>query len=177
MPAKDLSDGRIMQTAFVTDDIEKSVRDFGKQYDIGGWAIIRNLSVDSVLLRGKPCTAKISAAVAFQGDMMYEFIQPLDDLPSVYRDKDSNALLSGFHHLARIVPDLSEAVARYEAAGMTVAMDVKVSGGGRAIYMEGDPQTGMIELLEGTPSVDAFVEGCASLEAPLKGGEVSITYW
>lgn len=172
-----VADGRIMQTAFVTDDIERSVREFGKAYGIGGWVIIRQVAFDSMVLRGAPCDAAVRAAVAFQGDMMYELIEPLDDKPSVYRDKGSNALLIGFHHLARVVKDISVATAEYEAAGYTLAMSCSV-GGGLGAYMERPGSSlGMIELLESSPVVDAFVDGVAALEAPLVGGDVSITYW
>lgn len=178
MQIKNLSDGRIMQTAFVTDDIEKAVRAFGREYDIGGWAIIRKVGFESLTLRGKQCDAEIRAAVAFQGDMMYEFIQPMDEKPSVYRDPATNELMLGFHHFARLVTDLPAAVDHYSAMGMSVAMDGTIASGGRAIYMEGgDPKTGMIELFESNPAVDAFINGTAALEAPLTNGDVSITYW
>jgi catechol 2,3-dioxygenase-like lactoylglutathione lyase family enzyme len=177
LSGKNLADGRIMQTAFVTDDIERSVREFGKTYNIGGWAIIRSVGFDAVTLRGKPCDAAVRAAVAFQGDMMYEFIQPLDDRPSVYRDKTSNAASLGFHHLAYLVPDLAAAIAGYEAKGYTLAMRCTV-GGGEGAYMEGgDPGTGMIELLEAGPAVDAFIAGASALESTLVDGDVQITYW
>jgi len=178
MQIETLLDGRIMQTAFVTDDIERAVREFGRDMDIGGWAIINNVAFDSMTFRGAPCEARIRAAVAFQGDMMYEFIEPLDALPSVYRDPRSGAPSLGFHHFARLVDDAEAAIARYVAGGYSVAMDARVAGGGRAVYMEGgDARTGMIELFVKSPAVDAFIEGVAALEAPLAGGEVSITYW
>lgn len=178
MQINDLSGSRIMQTAFVTTDIERCVREFGRDFGVGGWAIISSVAFTSMLLRGKPCEAQIRAAVAFQGNMMYEFIQPLDLLPSVYRNKSSNELLLGFHHFARVVSDLPAAIACYGARGYSVAMDARVAGGGRAVYMEArDPLTGMVELFEGGPAVDAFLDATAQLEAPLSDGEVTITYW
>jgi hypothetical protein len=174
---KNVANGRIMQTAFVTDDIERSVREFGKRYNIGGWAIIRTVAFEAMTLRGKPCNAAVRAAVAFQGDMMYEFIQPLDDLPSVYRDRDSNALSIGFHHLAYVVPDLAAAIAAYEVAGYTLAMRCTVAGGEGAYLEGGDAGTGMIELLEMGPAVEAFVDSAAALESLLVDGEVQIAYW
>lgn len=178
MPIKSLVDGHIMQTAFVTTDIERSVRTFGREFGIGGWAIIQSVAFEVTLLRGEPSEARIRAAVGFQGNMMYEFIEPLDQLPSVYRDRASNALLPGFHHLARIVSDLPGEIARYKGVGHSVAMDARTVGGGRAVYMEGgDSHGGMVELLEASRAVDAFVNGVAQLEARPSDGEVTITYW
>jgi Glyoxalase/Bleomycin resistance protein/Dioxygenase superfamily len=172
-----LIDGRIMQTAYVTDDIERSVRTFGEKFGIGGWAIVKLVAFESMLLRGERCEARISAAIGFQGDMMYEFIQPLDDLPSVYRDPRSNRLSLGFHHLARVVCDWDATMARCGALGMTLAMDARAVGGGHTVYMEDQSGTGMVELLEWSPAVEAFVRGAAALEAPVDNGGVRITYW
>jgi methylmalonyl-CoA/ethylmalonyl-CoA epimerase len=177
MRYRNLTDGRIMQTAYVTGDIDRSVRNFGEKFGIGGWAVVRSVAFESLLVRGKRCEARISAAIGFQGDMMYELIQPLDDLPSPYRDPGSNRLSLGFHHLARIVCDWDATMAHCSALGMTMAMDARVVGGGHAVYMEDQSGTGMVELLEASPAVEAFVQGAAALEAPLVNGGVEITYW
>lgn len=177
MDCRTFADGRIMQIAYVTDDIERSVRDFGREFGIGGWAIVRNVAFSSMELRGEPCDAQIAGAVAFQGTMMFEFIQPLDERPSVYRDRESNALLLGFHHVARVVPDLASEIAYYRTLGYETAMKVTTNTGTLAAYVErAGAKTGMIEMLEMSASVDALIGGVAALEMPLKNGEVTITY-
>ncbi|SCW66511.1 Glyoxalase/Bleomycin resistance protein/Dioxygenase superfamily protein [Sphingobium faniae] len=175
MPVKTIAAGRIMQTAFVTSDIERSIADFARDYGVAGWGVIDKLDAVSVFYRGKPATVNVRAAVAFQGDMMWEFIQPLDDVPSVYRAGDGR-LREGFHHIGIIVDDMDAQVERYRADGCEVMMEITIASGGRGAYLQRpDGQTGMIELLEASPAIDGFLDIVASVEKA--GSRAIITHW
>lgn len=167
---------RIMQIAYVTDDLERSVVAFSRTFGVLTWAAVRPVPIEEASLRGEPCDAAVMAAFAFQNDMMYEFIQPLDERPSIYRHRESNMLLTGQHHVALLVPDLAVAIARQQAEGYHPAMECTMTGGIKAAYVEHPNEpVGMIELIEDGPSMDAFLSAVRGLEP--QGENVSMTIW
>lgn len=107
---------------------------------------------------------------------MYEFIQPLDKRPSIYRHRESNRVLTGYHHVALLVPDLATAIPRHQADGYHPAMECTMTGGIKAAYVEHQSEpVGMIELIEDGPSMDAFLAAVRGLEP--QGEKLSITTW
>ena len=54
--------------------------------DVGPFFLIDVAPVLDFTYRGQPSDARISIALAQDGPMQIELIQPLDDAPSMYRD-------------------------------------------------------------------------------------------
>jgi hypothetical protein len=176
MASKEVHPGRIMQTAFVVADLEAGIQTFSRQLNIGGWALKENVSFSDILYRGAPSDLKLRSATAYQGEMMYELIQQINDVPSVYRELTDRTGY-GFHHFAIIVADVADEIAHYNARGFSIAMDVRVAKSGvRAVYIDCTEQThGMVELLQDTPITRAWMEATAVLESELEAGGPRIT--
>ena len=61
----------------------------------------------------------------FAGHMLYELIQPADDLPSVFREVVEQRGY-GFHHFGYATPAYDEAVANMHAHGYETVASLKV---------------------------------------------------
>ena len=88
--------------------------------------------------------------------MQIELIQPLNEVPSCYRDLYPVGT-EGPHHIAIFAADFAAEVARYEAEGFAIAF----SGANRDMrfaYLDTSAVLGvMVEILEDVPSVrEAF---------------------
>ena len=176
MASKEVHPGRIMQTAFVVAELEAGIETFSRQLNIGGWALKDNVLFSELVYRGAPSELKLRSATAYQGEMMYELIQQINDVPSVYRELIDRTGY-GFHHFGIIVSDLSAEIARYNAWGFSSAMDVRVAKSGvRAVYIDCTKQGhGMVELLQDSPITRAWMEATAALESALEAGGPRIT--
>jgi len=86
--------------------------------------------------------------------MLYELIQPADDLPSVYREViDERGY--GFHHFGYATPVFDEAVATMRAQGDEANGSIEVPGVRLAYFDTRDALPGMIELIEASEEVNA----------------------
>jgi len=161
--------GNIMQIAYTVEDVEASVHQFATQLGIGGWVILKNLEFAKHRHRGKPSFVRLAVGLAYQGNMMYELLQPLNDAPSVYKDSiDSNGF--GFHHVATVVRDLDAEVAKYRTRGFELALEVETDNGGRGAYMDTrSVLPGMLEFLEDGPAVRQFLQLAWSQRCELDG--------
>jgi hypothetical protein len=165
-----------MQTAFVVPDLESGIEDFSRQLNIGGWALKDNVVFSEIFYRGEPSELKLRSATAYQGQMMYELIQQINDVPSVYKELTDRSGY-GFHHFAVIVPNLADEIARYHAQGFSTAMDVRVAKSGiRAVYIDCKERThGMVELLQDGAVTRAWMEATAAFECELEAAGPRIT--
>lgn len=78
--------GAVRQIAFVTPDIEASMRFFAQTAGIGPWFVAERLKIDGYRYRGQPGELEMSAALANSGSLQVELIQQHNDAPSIYRD-------------------------------------------------------------------------------------------
>ena len=147
MTTLDLRPRKLMQVAYVVQDIEKSVQGFARDFNIGGWVLSEHLEFKQLIYRGEPSSPDLSVAFAYSGEMMFELIQQHDKVPSVFTEViDTRGY--GFHHLAMAVDSLDEAICDENTKGYQVAMDVTVAAG-RAAYIDaGASQPGFLELME-----------------------------
>ena len=85
--------------------------------------------------------------------MLYELIQPADDLPSVYREViDERGY--GFHHFGYATPAFDEAVATMRAQGYEPIGSVELPGVRLTYFDTRDTLPGMIELIEASEEVN-----------------------
>jgi catechol 2,3-dioxygenase-like lactoylglutathione lyase family enzyme len=88
-------------------------------------------------LRGQPCDGLLLGASVKFGNIEVEFLQPVDDTPSIWReclDRDGE----GLHHIAFKVHNMDESVKEAEKAGFPCWQRGEFSGGdkGRYAYMD-----------------------------------------
>jgi hypothetical protein len=158
MPVFDFGqpEGGVIQTAFITADIHRSMREMSAALGIGPWFLFEDFELQELRYRGAPADFRVTLALGNSGHMQFELIQPLDDKPSVYTEVQ-RARGWGFHHYGIGVSDYDAACRRFEAAGHAQALSARVGIGARAAYYDTrEALSGMVELIEMTPAVEAL---------------------
>ncbi len=149
-------DGGVIQTAFITDDIERDMLRMTEQLGIGPWFLFENFKIDNLHYRGKPADFGITLALGNSGHMQFELVQQLDDKPSVYRDVRL-ARGYGLHHFAVGVKDFDAACRRTAAQGFEMALSGVAGVGARLAYFDTLAVTyAMVEFIEVTEPVEAL---------------------
>lgn len=114
--------------------------------------------------RGRPATDSFSAALGFCGTTLLEFIQPLDDEPSVFREVLDRRGDMAVHHIFPNIQQMDAAQfdledARYRRAGYVPALVADIPGLGRNVLYDASGQLGVfVELLEVSPAMYAGLE-------------------
>ncbi len=75
--------GRLIQTAFITDDIHASMRELTRTLGAGPWFLRERGVFPKQVYRGQASTTALAIALGYAGDMQFEIIKQLDDSPSV----------------------------------------------------------------------------------------------
>lgn len=142
--------GPITQLGFLTDDLNAAAEAWTK-LGVGPFTKMAGVKMPATMY-GETVEIKIDLALAYQGDVQIELIQPLCHSPSPYLENKKLGIW-GAHHTQFTVEDLDVAVAACEAAGMELACEI-TSAGARYIYMKG--AAGWIELASPNPGLDLF---------------------
>jgi len=145
--------GPITQLGYLTDDLDKTATLWAEVMGVGPFTKMSGVTMPATM-DGETVEIKIDLALAYQGDVQIELIQPLCDSPSPYQ-ANKRAGLWGAHHTQFTVEDLDAAITKCEAAVMEMACEI-TSGGGRYIYMRGD--AGWIELTTPNPGLAMFFD-------------------
>ena len=125
-----LETSRVMQIGILTHNIQDTVEK---------WAGFLNIPVPAVSLSdgydktsaeyyGAPCNGRCYLAFINFENIQIEFIQPMDDTPSIWReclDRDGE----GLHHLAFGVKNMAENVRQCEARGWGLQQKGEYTGG------------------------------------------------
>ena len=147
-------DNGIIQTAYVVEDIQKTIREWASKLRVGPWFLLEHFRGEDAQYRGKPSGVDVNIAMSSAGHMMIELIQQLNDAPSVYRDIVEKRGY-GFHHWGVATTNFDRDVERYRAWGCELAFYTRVPSGGRVAYMDTTAQLpGMTELIELGASFD-----------------------
>ena len=141
-------DDGVIQMAYVTNDIRRSMDMWVKKLNVGPWFLLPDFTGLDPQYRGAPSRAGVSLAMSFAGHMNVELIQPNDDAPSVYREVLERRG-PGFHHWGVASADFDRDLERYESAGHELAFFLRVPSGGRVAYMDTTAALdGFVELIE-----------------------------
>lgn len=127
--------GTVIQTAFIVEDIHSAMRQFTQIYGAGPWFLRERGRFPVQTYRGDPTNIELAIAMGYCGDMQYELIQQLDDLPSVYRDVVAQRGY-GLHHFGIVFEDFDTGCACYRQQGFDLAYEAQVSGGARVAYFD-----------------------------------------
>lgn len=143
----------IIQTAFVVEDLDVAVEQFSTRLRVRPWTTLRAVGPQGSVYRGQPAQATFHVGFGCSGHMLYELIQPADDLPSVYREViDERGY--GFHHFGYATPAFDEAVATMRAQGYEPIGSVELPGVRLTYFDTRDTLPGMIELIEASEEVN-----------------------
>jgi methylmalonyl-CoA/ethylmalonyl-CoA epimerase len=108
----------VFQVGLVVKDCMGTLKKYNDDYGIGPWNIYEMGpdSVTDMIIRDKPETYAMRAAVAMVGDVMIELIEPLDD-KSIYAEwlKEHG---DGIHHILFDVDDPDKTVDFFKGKGI-----------------------------------------------------------
>jgi hypothetical protein len=139
------------QCALVVRDLDAAVRSWWEELGIGPWTAYR---LEPPLLketryRGQEVAFSLRHALAWQGDVQFELVQPLSG-PNIFADH-LDAHGEGLHHIGKYVADHAEAVAQAVAAGYTPLQSARgfgAEGDGAFAYFQPPGVPTVIELIE-----------------------------
>ena len=142
----------VAQVALIVEDLDKAVETYWKLFGIGPWHIYTygKPLVKRMTYHGKPSEYEMRIALAYIGPLRIELIEMLEG-DTVYTDfvKEHGY---GVHHFGVLVDDMEEAIARAEAAGLTMTQDgagFGLDGDGHYAYLDTEGQIGItIELIQ-----------------------------
>ncbi len=154
LPAAIAGMGQIMQLAFVPADIEAATGFWTGTMGVGPFFVLQHVRLEELRYRGAPADIDFSIRIAYWGDMQIELVQQHNDAASIFREPGAQ---HGLHHVCVVVDDVAKVRAGCAAAGLAVAQEGQVAGGGEAIYVDtgGGPGT-MVEFLKATPGGSEF---------------------
>lgn len=163
---------RIMQNAYVVNDIEAAAHRWSKTFGIGPFVHFERIDLD-VTHRGIERQVSVSAALAWAGETQVELLQQLNDSPSAYRDVYA-AGEEGFHHVGVLCRDFDATVAHHAALGHEISM-IFGRPHGTTAYVDARPSIGcMIELYSDYDGIKDLYALVAQRAAEWDGKEVIV---
>jgi len=149
-------DNGVIQSAFITDNIEQSMADMTRLLNIGPWFLFENFELGDLHFRDQPADFQVTLALANSGHTQFELIMPLDDKPSPYREARQQSGW-GFHHYGLSTPDFDASCEMLAGRGYQQILSATVAIGARAAYFDTrESLFGMIEVIEMLPEVEAL---------------------
>ncbi len=145
------------QNAWVVDDLESAIDHWANALGVGPFFVTEYRNVfEDVLYRGEPGELDMKVALAQNGPIQIELIEPLNT-PSAYRDSVQSG--TGFHHMCAWSNDVSADVTNlaelgYPAANTARVRDIEIA------YVDTRPLLGcMLEFVTLNPSTrERFAE-------------------
>jgi hypothetical protein len=146
---------RIMQNAYVVNDVEEAAWRWVKATGVGPFLVNKHLKLSSINYRGQPAQLDFSIAIAQAGEVQIELIEQHCANPSCYRDLFP-AGREGFHHVCVIAGDYDAEVQSYIDKGFDMRAHGTL-GDLRFCYLDTSAVMGhMLEIVEDKPSIHAF---------------------
>jgi catechol 2,3-dioxygenase-like lactoylglutathione lyase family enzyme len=153
--------GAIDQIGHVTGDLDAAVAMWTSHLGVGPWTVYRNVRLTGDY-RGSPAEVTIDVALAYQGGIQIELIEPTSSAPSPYRDS-AGALREGVHHIAWVVDNLAAAMDDFARRGLSPVFRAG-NPASEVAYFE--PAPGVVwELIEGKGMRAMIAAGLAAAEA------------
>lgn len=138
------------QVALVVEDLDEAVRRWVALLGIGPWTAYRlePPRLKEMLYHGKEVEFSIRHALAWQGEMQFELVQPLAG-PSIFADHLAEHG-EGLHHIGKYVADHPGAVAEATRAGFVPLQSARgfgAEGDGAFAYFQARGVGTIIELI------------------------------
>ena len=140
--------GEIIQIGIIVRDLQKAVNNYWTVFGIGPWQTVRMEPpiLTDVTLRGKPVGASMLAAIAQNGNIQFELIQPLEG-PSIWKEFLEERG-EGLHHVQPLVQDTKALQTAFKEMGIEVLMSGKIANN-IFYYMDTQSLLGIIlELID-----------------------------
>ena len=137
------------QQAYLVNDLETSCIRWSELFGAGPFVVAPHHRTDRFTYRGTDQEADVSYAFGYLGDMMIQFIQQHDDVPSIYRDMYRSGE-EGFHHVGVLVSDFQAELDRFVGLGFEVACQLHADDVDAA-YIDTRSVTGGFTEIHGDP--------------------------
>ena len=149
--------GPAVQLAYVVDDPESAARRWAEDFGAGPFFINRNIPVTDVMHRGKPSVFDHTSAYGWWGSIMIELFCQHNDDPTAVTERFSRGE-GGLHHVACIVPSLSDALELASSMGLEVAQTAR-AGATTFVFVDDVARHGHYwELYESNPGLVGFYD-------------------
>ena len=130
-----------------------TIEKWSKTLNVGPFFVIEHAEQDC-LYRGQPSKLEMAVGMVQSGPINIEFVQQLNDTPSVYRDIYQPGE-EGFHHVSMFTDNYDEEIERYQSLGYEVGLEGDM-GVYRYCYVDTFSVLGfMVELVEDKPAIQA----------------------
>ena len=145
---------RFTEICHVARDYEKAIGHWKKVVGAGPFYLFRSDALRDPVYRGGPAEDRFIAALGFSGDTLIEFVQPLNDAPSIYQEVLRNRGDLAVHHIDPCIRPLDAEefdaqCAAYAAAAYEPALNFRIKGIGRNTFFDATRDFGLFfEVLE-----------------------------
>lgn len=157
--------GRVVQVAYLVEDMDVAMRHWLAQAGLGPWTCFRNIELDAGF-DGRDLTLRIHEGLAYMGDLQIQLVQSLNDPGDVtpYQPYVAERRF-GVHHLAFVSDDIDADVERAREQGFARSCSMRDKAGHRYYYCQSAAMPDVwIEFLESYPELTRiFEEGIAAV--------------
>ncbi len=145
--------GPIMQYAFVVPDCEQAALQWSQHMGVGPFFLMQNIGFNTLYYRGRPSRMQMSVAMAYSNGVQIEFVQVLDDRPSMYREFLATSPAGGQQHVGVLSTDLEADIGRLGGESQRIQWG-ETAAGMRFAYMHTGAGPGsVVELIEANETV------------------------
>lgn len=139
--------GSIMELCHVTADMDRAIAHWTGVLGAGPFFVFDVPAMPGQTHRGAPSSIDLRIAFGFSGGLLIELVQPLNDVPSVFREILETKGESYHHVMLRT--DFAEGRKRLEAHGYQAAFEGSMPGGERfALFDTQGGNGGFVELMD-----------------------------
>lgn len=159
--------GPVRQVAYIVPDIDAAMDSWHRQMGVGPFVVARNAKpLANAYYRGKPAEdVVLHIAFAYLGEIQLELIEPVNDVPSMYREAMERGN-HGLHHYAVCVEDFPQAYNYALDNGFNAVVDAGFDGLARMSYVESAEIPGLIlEVIQWNDLTRPYFEGIEKLVA------------
>lgn len=166
---------RIVQNAYVVDDIERACHRFHQLYRTGPFLVMGIHPMQDVVYRGAPTEVITEAAFGWAGDIMIELISQHSDSPSAYREAFPKGT-EGLHHVAAFAVDYAAELRAFAEQGYEVVMEMGV-GDARISYIDTRSTAGhMVELYPDSDALRGIYDRVRNASGEWDGKDLMIPF-
>lgn len=145
---------RPVQIAYAVDpsrDLEHVAAEFRVSTGAGPFVVVRNISLTSCSIGGRPGEFDHSSAYGWWGEVMVELVQ--EHTPSLI------GRTAGLHHVAFMVPDLEESIAWCARQHWPTLLDAHTGTGQRFVFADARGSLGhLVEMYEPSERLLGFYD-------------------
>ncbi len=156
--------GKVIQVAYLVEDMDEAMEHWVRQLGVGPWTCIRDIRLEAVY-DGVPIELAMHEGLSYVGELQIQLVEPLepDALHSPYR-AFVEAGRWGMHHMAFFSEDIERDVERAVAQGFERTCEMRSKDGHRYFYLRSKAMPEVwIEFLEVYPLLtEIFRDGIAA---------------